>query len=200
MLIGLTGGMACGKSFVATTFASLGAHIIEADDLGRATMAPGGTAYAPIVKEFGTGILAPDGTIDRQALARLVFSNPAELAKLNGLIHPAVRAMARAKADRIEALDPHAVVIYVAAILIESGGHQECEKIVVVSCTAEQQMERALAREGATEASVRSRLAHQIPLEEKLRRADYVIDTSGAKEDTVRQTKLVYEALLRLAL
>lgn len=197
MFVGLTGGMACGKSFVARTFAELGAHVMEADELGRGLMEPGGAAYAAIVDEFGSNILDIAGRIDRAVLARIVFANAAELGRLNDIIHPAVREIAQQRAQAIFASEPNAVVIYVAAILIESGGHQDCDRIIVVSCTREQQLERALARPGATEAGVLARLAKQMPQDEKLLYADYVIDSSGTEEDTVRQTRMVYEDLLR---
>lgn len=199
MLAGLTGGIACGKSFVAQIFASLGARIIEADDLGREVLLPGNEAFGPVLEAFGRQLLTAEGLIDRAALARQVFNDPRALAQLNALVHPAVRARAMCQAEHWFTEDPHAVVVYVAAILIESGAYRECNKLIVVSCTPEQQLERAIARAGNTakEEEIRARIARQIPLEAKRKYADYLIETSGTKEETARQTKLVYEELLR---
>jgi dephospho-CoA kinase len=189
--VGLTGGMACGKSFVAGELGRLGAHVIEADDVGHQVMQPGGEAHDAVLVAFGT--------VDRARLGERVVADPAELDKLNAIVHPAVRARASRQFQEFGASDPHGVVVYVAAILIESGAYREVDKMIVVSCAAEQQMARAMNRPGASEASVRARLERQMPLEKKKEFADYVIDTSGAKEDTVRQTEVVYKDLRRLA-
>ena len=119
--------------------------------------------------------------------------------ELNAIVHPAVRNRARRQSKEIAAANPHAVVIYVVAILIESGAYREVDKIIVVRCEREQQIERAMARPGAIEAGVLARLERQMPLEKKLTFADYVIDTSGTREDTVRQTEVVYQNLRELA-
>jgi dephospho-CoA kinase len=199
LLVGLTGGMACGKSFVAAELRALGCHVVEADELGRDVMRLEGEAYPEIVAAFGTGILDEQGWIDRPKLAALVFGNPAQLARLNAIVHPAVRERARGLFREIGERDPHAVIIYVAAILIESGAWREMDKMIVVSCGRAQQIERAMHRPGAVESGVLARLESQMPLEKKLTFADYVIDTGGTKEDTLRQTALVYEDLRRLA-
>jgi len=192
LIAGLTGGLGCGKSFVAAAMRDLGAYIIEADELGHKVIAPEGEARAAVQAAFGE--------TDRTKLAAAVFGKPAELAKLNAIIHPAVRARARREIAEIAARDPHAVIVYVAAILLESGGLEGATKTIVVSCTAEQQLARALERPGATEASVLARMEHQMPVAEKIARADYVIDTSGTKDETLRQTKMVFEDLRKLAL
>lgn len=196
--VGLTGGMACGKSFIAAELGRLGCHIIEADEVGHQVLDPGGEAFDAVIAAFGRDILDPAGRIDRARLAQLVFGDPERLEKLNAIVHPAVRARAARAFAEIGARDPHAVVIYVVAILIESGAHKEVDKIIVVSCTRAQQIERAMHRPDATEASVLARLERQLPLEKKKEFADYIIDTSGAKEDTLRQTELVYRDLRRL--
>lgn len=199
LIAGLTGGLASGKSFVAEGFRRLGCQIVEADDLGREVMKPGGGAFHNIVQVFGRDIVDDEGVINRAALAKRVFTDPAALSKLNNIVHPAVRARARQAFERIRAEDPNAVVIYVAAILIESGANREVEKVIVVSCSKERQFERAMHRSGATEADVVARIATQMPLDARLRFADYVIDTNGTKEDTLRQTEEVYKELRRLA-
>ena len=192
MIAGLTGGMACGKSFVADALREAGAHVIEADELGHQVIGPDGEARDAVLAAFGT--------TDRAALASAVFGKPTALAKLNAIVHPAVRDRVRRSIQEITARDPHAVIVYVAAILMESGGMDGMSKLIVVHCAREQQIARAMERPGATEEGVRARLAHQLPVAEKLARADYVIDTGGTKEDTLRQTKLVFEELRKLAL
>jgi dephospho-CoA kinase len=189
---GLTGGMACGKSFVAGALAKLGCYVIEADDIGHEVMEPGGEAYDAVLAAFGT--------IDRPRLAELVFSDPEQLEKLNAIVHPAVKARAARQFREIGERDPQAVVVYVAAILIESGAYREVDKIILVNCSREQQIERAMHRPGASENSVLARLERQMAPEKKMELADYIIDTGGDKEDTLRQTEIVYKKLRRLAL
>jgi dephospho-CoA kinase len=191
LIAGLTGGMACGKSFVADAMRELGAYVIEADQLGHEVIGPGGEARAQVLAEFGE--------TDRAKLAKLVFGKPAELARLNAIVHPAVRARARRSIEEIAARDPRAAIVYVAAILVESGGLEGMDKTIVVTCPREQQIARAMERPGADEASVLARLEHQMPIAEKIARADFVIDTGGTKESTLRQTKMVFEELRKLA-
>jgi dephospho-CoA kinase len=198
--VGLTGGMACGKSFVAATLRDLGCHIVEADDVAHEVIAPGGEAYDEVLEVFGADLLDDKKQIDRTLLAERVFNDPDRLEKLNSIVHPAVRVRAMRDFDEIGARDPLAIIIYVAAILIESGAYREVDKIIVVTCTKAQQIERAMHRPGATPAGVLARLERQMPVEKKREFADYIIDTSGEKEDTVRQTELIYEQLRRLAL
>lgn len=197
--VGLTGGMACGKSFVASTLAELGCEVVEADEVARAAMQPGGDAYEAVVTEFGREILDERGMIDRPRLAALVFGAPARLELLNAIVHPVVRERALREFDDIGGRDPRAVVVYVAAILIESGAWREMDKIIVVSCDRARQIDRAMQRPGAAKADVLARIRSQMPLEEKRNYADYLIDTGGTKEETLRQTKVVYEDLRRLA-
>ena len=191
LIAGLTGGMACGKSFVAHALREMGAYVFEADELGHEVLGPGGEARAQVLAEFGE--------TDRAQLATVVFGHPELLAKLNAIVHPAVRARVRRSIEEIAGRDPHAVVVYVAAILIESGGLEGMDKMIVVTCPRDQQIARALERPGATETSVVARLEHQMPIGEKIARADYVIDTGGTKESTLRQTKIVFEELRKLA-
>src|SRR5579862_2799262 len=144
--VGLTGGMACGKSFVAGALRDLGCDVIEADDVGHEVMRPDGEAYAGVVAAFGTGILDGQGLIDRPKLAAMVFGEPSQLEKLNAIVHPAVRKRALAALHEIGERDARAIAIYVAAILIESGASDGMDKIIVVSCDRAQQMERAMHR------------------------------------------------------
>jgi len=198
--VGLTGGLASGKSFVGRTLAELGCFLICADDLGHQVLEPGGEAYQATIDLFGKEIL--DGTtINRRALGARVFANPAELRKLNALVHPAVRARARALAQAYFEGHPDGIAVFEAAILIETGSYKDYDRLIVAVCREEQQVERALARNGArdglTREQVLDRMRQQIPLRDKIKYADYVIDTSGSKEDTVLQTRKVYEDLIR---
>jgi dephospho-CoA kinase len=192
--VGLTGGLASGKSFVGEALADLGCHLVQADELGREVLMPGGEAYEAVIREFGQGILEADRTIGRKRLAAEVFGKPERLAKLNSLVHPPVIEREGRILAALEARDPDGIAVVEAAILIETGSYKRFHKIVLAVCRPEQQIERAIER-GLTREEALARLQSQMPLDEKRRYAHYVIDTSGAKEDTLRQTREVYRAL-----
>jgi dephospho-CoA kinase len=196
--VGLTGGLASGKTFVGDALAQLGCHVIRADDLGHQVLLPGGEAYDAVVNEFGDRILDDEGMIDRRRLAALVFDNPDRLAKLNGLVHPPVTRRERAMEEDISRRDPRAIAVVEAAILVETGSNRRFDKLIVAVCTLEQQLERAMKRSSYTKEEVMARLSRQLPLEEKVKVADYVIDTSGPKEHTLEQVRQVYESLRSL--
>ena len=193
--VGLTGGLACGKSFVAEELARLGCFVVHADEIGHEVLAPGGDAYVSVIAEFGRDILNAEGQIDRRLLAARVFGDSERLARLNALVHPAVFRREDQLMSEFAARDPHGIAVVEAAILIETGSYRRFDRMVLVTCEEEQQVERALRREGAVETDVRARLSRQMPLAEKRKYADFVIDTNGDKEDTIRQTRAVYEAL-----
>jgi dephospho-CoA kinase len=180
---GLTGGMASGKSFVLKAFAGFGCHVIEADELGHQVIEPGGSAHDAVMREFGT--------VDRKTLASMVFGHPDRLAQLNAIIHPAVHEREREILSSLKG----GIAIYAAAILIELGTYKNFDCLIVVYCTREQQIERAMHRPGSTMEDVMARLDRQMPLEEKRKYADYLIDTSGTKESTLQQTTDVYHCL-----
>jgi dephospho-CoA kinase len=196
--VGLTGGLACGKTFVGEALAGWGCLLIQADELGHHVLESGGEAYDGVVAEFGPRILAPDGRIDRQALAERVFGSPERLARLNGLVHPAVVRREEELIAGYAAREPHGIAVVEAAILIETGSYKRFDRIILVTCAEQQQIERALRRDGENLADIRARLNRQMPLEGKRKFAQFVIDTSGQKEDTLRQTRAVYEALRRI--
>jgi dephospho-CoA kinase len=200
LTVGLTGGLASGKSFVGHALADLGCLLIEADILGHQVMEPGAEAYGGIVREFGRDILNQDGAINRRFLAREVFGNPERLEKLNALVHPPVRARAAALAAEFEAANPGGIAVTEAAILIETGRHTSFDRLVVAVCTEQQQIDRAMMRDHLTREEVLDRMRRQMPLEEKVKYSDYVIDTSGTKEHTLVQTREVYQSLRSLAL
>jgi dephospho-CoA kinase len=195
---GLTGGFASGKSFVSRVLEELGCHVVRADELGHQVLQPGGEAFAPVIDKFGAQILDAAGRIDRKRLAAEVFDSPELLAQLNAIVHPAVIRKEEEFLHRVEAADPCAIGIIEAAILIESGSYKRFDRLILVVCTPEQQLERAMKRGGYTRSEVLARLSRQLPVEEKRRFADYVIDTSGTEEETVEQTKAVYRSLRSL--
>jgi dephospho-CoA kinase len=196
--VGLTGGLACGKTFVGEALAALGCHVLQADQLGHAALLPGGEAYGPVVREFGPGILAGNGEIDRRALAEQVFGSAERLALLNSLVHPPVLRQEEAWLDRVAAGDPRGIAVIEAAILIETGSHQRFDKLIVVVCEEQQQIERSMKRDGVGRERVRARLSRQMPVSEKRKFGDFIIDTSGTKEETLRQARAVYDALRRI--
>jgi dephospho-CoA kinase len=195
--VGLTGGLACGKSFVGEELARLGCLLIHADELGHEVLLPSGEAYDDVVREFGVGFLTEGGEIDRKALAAQVFGAPERLAKLNALVHPPVFRREDALIAEYRERRPDGIAVVEAAILVETGSYKRFDRIILVTCREEQQVERAMRREGAQLEDVRARLGRQMPLAEKRKYAHFVIDTSGDKEETVRQTREVYDALRR---
>jgi dephospho-CoA kinase len=196
--VGLTGGLASGKSLVGHALADLGCHLIEADALGHEVMLPGGDAYAPVVSEFGAEILDTTGAIDRRCLGALVFGHPERLAKLSSYVHPAVVRREEQIMAGIQASDPQGIVVVEAAILVETGSYRRFARVIVAVCSREMQIARAMKRDGLTREEVLARLERQLPLEEKVKVADYVIDTSGTKEHALEQTREVYRSLRSL--
>lgn len=196
--VGLTGGLACGKTFVGQALADLGCHLIQADELGHEILLPGGEAYVDVVREFGPGILNEDGTIDRKRLAAEVFAKPERLETLNRLVHPHVFRRERELIDRFAKSDPRGIVVVEAAILIETGTFKNYDRLILVECEEQQQVARALKRDHNDRADVLARIRRQMPLDEKRKFAHYVIDTSGNKEDTLRRVREVYDALRRI--
>jgi dephospho-CoA kinase len=193
--VGLTGGLASGKTFVGEALAGLGCHLVNADVLGHQALAPAGEAYAAVVREFGTDILEPDGSISRPRLGACAFDRPERLAVLNSIVHPAVIRREEELLAGFAASDPDGIAVVEAAILIETGSHRRFDRIILAVCGREQQIERAMARDGLTREQAEARLARQMPLEEKRKFADYMIDTRGSKEETLRQVQATYRTL-----
>jgi dephospho-CoA kinase len=197
--IGLTGGLASGKSFVGRALADLGCLLVKADELGHLVLEPDGEAFEAVVKEFGRGILGENGAIDRKRLAAEVFNRPDRLAALNAIVHPPVIRLEEKIIEEFASRKPDGIAVMEAAILIETGSYKRFDKLIVAVCTPEQQVQRASERDGLTREEALARMARQMPLAEKLKYADYVVDTSGAKEDTLRQVKEVWNQLRSLA-
>ncbi|MBV8821067.1 MAG: dephospho-CoA kinase [Acidobacteriaceae bacterium] len=198
--VGLTGGLASGKSFVGRSLASMGAHLIQADEIGHEVLDRHGSAYPAVVEQFGAGVLDTGGNIDRRKLAAVVFNDSDKLQRLTGIVHPAVLKREQEMMDEIARTDPQGIAVVEAAILVETGSYRKYDRLILVVCSPEQQMERAMHRDSYTREEVTARLQRQLPLEEKKRLAHYIIDTSGTKENTVEQTRAVYNDLLRLNL
>lgn len=196
--VGLTGGLASGKSFVGRTLAELGCYLIKADELGHQVIEPGGEAYDAVVALFGREILRPDGHIDRRRLAALVFGDPERLMQLNALVHPPVKARERALAAAFAREHPDGIVVTEAAILVETGSYKDYDRLIVATCRPEQQIERSMERDSASREEVLDRLRRQMSLEDKVKYADFVIDTSGTKENTLQQVRAVYQSLRNL--
>lgn len=196
--IGLTGGLATGKSTVAQELSRLGCSVLRADDLGHAVLKKGGEAYEPVVRAFGRAILLPDGEIERSRLAGIVFDDEGKLKLLNSLVHPAVFSREEAWMQQVEDADPCAIAVVEAAILVETGSHRRFHKLVLAVCGEEQQIERAMARGGVTREQALARINRQMPLAEKKKFADYLIDTSRTMDDTIQQVAHLYESLRSL--
>jgi dephospho-CoA kinase len=196
--VGLTGGLGCGKTFVGEALVDLGCHLIQADELGHQVLLPTGEAYVDVVREFGQGILNADGTIDRKRLAAEVFGKPERLETLNRLVHPHVFRREHELMEQLAQSDPRGIVVVEAAILIETGTYRNYDRLILVECEEEQQIERSLKRDHTDRNEVLARLSRQMPLAEKRKFAHYVIDTSGSKEQTLRRLREVYDALRRI--
>lgn len=197
--VGLTGGYATGKTFVATELERLGCHVIHADRLGHAVLDPNGEAYNPVVAEFGREILSSGGTIDRKKLASIVFMDPARLQILNSLVHPAVFRLEEQMLHDFEKDDPNGIAVIEAAILIEAGRAELFDRLIVTTCSLETQIARGMGRDKLSREQVMARIERQMSQEEKTKYADYVIDTSGPKSETIQQVRRVHEDLKGLS-
>jgi dephospho-CoA kinase len=198
LCVGLTGGLATGKSFIGRTLEEWGCGIIRADNLGHEALAPGGEAYQAVIDAFGSGILKEDTTVDRRRLGEIVFADAEKLARLNALVHPVIFRREQERIEEFRAANPNGIVVVEAAIMIEAGSYTRYQKLIVAVCQEEQQIERAMRRDGLSREQAAARIRRQMPLEEKVRMADYVIDTSGSKQETIRRTREVYDSLRSL--
>jgi dephospho-CoA kinase len=202
--VGLTGGIAAGKSVVAEMFASLGAHVMQADEIAHQLMQPGEAVYQEVVRHFGDGILDPDGSVNRARLAELAFSNrPSRIQELNQIVHPAVIRRQEEWMEQVGRRDPHAISFVEAALILEAGSAKSFDRLVVVTCRPEQRVQRWADRLGVNEETARRevtrRMAAQLPDEEKIKAADHVIDNSGSLDETRRQVNEIYRQLKKEA-
>ncbi len=196
--VGLTGGIAVGKSFVVSVLRELGCEVLDADVVAHQAIEPGKPAYQDIVSEFGTGVLPgvfnADGTINRPALGAIVFGDEAKRLRLNAIVHPRVF---EAQATWLATLNPSAIAVIDAALMIETGSYKRFDKVVVVHCTPELQLERLMVRNQLTREQAEARIAAQMPSAEKVKVADYTIETSLGFEDTRRQVEALYSHLMQ---
>ena len=195
LLVGLTGGIATGKSTVSEIFRRLGCEIIDADVLAREVVEPGEPALAAIVAEFGPGILDPAGRLDRKKLGAIVFADPDKRRRLEAITHPQIRVRLAERLQELIARGFEGLVIFDAPVMIESGTSRHVDRLVVVVTDAATQRARAVGRDG-DRADVERRIASQMPLADKARLADYVIDNSGTPEATIAEVRRVHRALL----
>ena len=196
LLVGLTGGIATGKSTVAEVFRRLGCVIIDADGLAREVVVPGEPAYDEIVATFGRGILRPDGLLDRQKLGAIVFAAPDAKKRLEAITHPRIRERFAEALAELEARDFAGIVIFDAPVMIESGNYTAMDRLVVVVTDAATQARRLTARDAVGAAEAEQRIGSQMPVAEKAKLADYVIDNSGDRETTIAEARRVHAALL----
>ncbi|MEG6590978.1 dephospho-CoA kinase [Paenibacillus barengoltzii] len=187
MNIGLTGGIATGKSTVSRLLAERGAAIIDADVIAREIMEPGHPVLAAVSERFGPGVLNADGTLNRKKLGEIVFSNPEERKALEALTHPAIRAEMKQRMEELEAADPHRLVVADIPLLYESGLDPLYERIMVVYVPREVQLTRLMLRDGLSKEAAEQRINAQMDIEIKKERADILIDNSGGLEETKRQ-------------
>jgi dephospho-CoA kinase len=197
--VGLTGSIAVGKSFVSGVLAELGCHVLDADEVARRVVEPGGAGLRAIVETFGEWVLRPEGTLDRAGLGEVIFRDAEQRELLNSILHPLIIAEQDEALRRWEEIDPRGIGVIDAALLIESGGHARFDKLVVVHCRPEVQLERLMRRNNLSREEAARRIAAQMPQDEKLRHADFAIDTSLSFDDTRTQTERVYDALRELA-
>ncbi|MBM3311480.1 MAG: dephospho-CoA kinase [Candidatus Aminicenantes bacterium] len=196
LTVALTGGIAAGKSVVARVFEARGCVLFRADEVARRLIDPGGPAVRPLIERFGQDIAGPDGGVDRQKLAAIVFGDPAGRADVNRVVHPLVEKARRAEVARLEAEGRTEVFVSEAALTIEAGLEKGFDKVVVVWCPADLQIARLMGRDGLGREEACRRMAAQMPSEDKLRYADYVVDASGSLERTLAQAEAVYAKLL----
>lgn len=195
ILVGLTGGIASGKSTASKIFKKLGAYIIDADVLAREVVEPLKPAWRGVVKNFGKGVLNKDNSINRKKLAEIVFNNKKKRELLNSIVHPRVLKRAKEIEKEIVKKDPEAVIIFDAALLIESGAYKKMDKNIVVYADEDVQVKRLIKRDGLTKDEAKKRIKAQMPLRQKVRFADYIIDGNKVLNMVKKQAKTTLERL-----
>ena len=200
--VGLTGGIASGKSVVGEMLVALGAHLVQADDIAHQLMLPGQPVYDEVVRHFGSAILNPDGSVNRAKLAEAAFgkaAGPSRIDELNRIVHPAVIRRQEEWMEEVGRQEHHAVAIVEAALILEAGVAKRFDRLIVVTCTDQQRIARFAARQkldlDAARKEVARRMAAQLPDAEKTEAADYVIDNSGSLDRTQEQVRKVWEKL-----
>jgi dephospho-CoA kinase len=190
--VGLTGNIASGKSVAAVRFTELGAHVIDADLVVHELLKSGTATYRKIMDAFGREILTAKGEIDRRKLGQMVFCDANKRLLLNSLTHPEVGAEILRRMSSLEEASPNGIIIVDAALMVETGSYKMYQYLIVVLCNPDVQVSRLMSRDGLTEADAKARVASQLAIEEKLKLADYVIDTSGTLRHTYDQVDAIY--------
>ena len=196
--VGLTGSIGTGKSFVSSVFVELGCHVLDADQTAREVVMPGTEGLKTLVDTFGPDILATDGTLDRKRLGALIFADQSKREQLNHILHPFIIKRQDEILNAWEAEDPEGIGIVDAALMIESGGYKRFDKLIVVHCRPEVQLERLMLRDKLSRDEALRRINSQMPQEEKQKFADYLIDTSDGYESTRSQSVEIYQKLTRI--
>jgi len=196
--VGLTGSIGVGKSFVASVFVELGCHVLDADQTAREVVMPGTQGLKALTEAFGEEILNPDGTLNRKQLGAVVFNDEDQRQRLNSILHPFIIVRQDEIMNAWEAEDPDGIGIIDAALMIESGGYKRFDKLIVVHCRPEVQLERLMLRDKLSRDEALRRINSQMPQEEKQKFADYLIDTSDGYESTRAQTEAVNQKLIRI--
>ncbi len=200
LIVGLTGGIASGKSMISGILRSLGAFIIDADVIAHELIKPGLAAWQEIVDQFGQGILLKDGSINRPLLGRMIFKDPVKRGVLNSILHPRIFKEVERQKEEIERESPGAIVILDVALLIETGAHEQVDVVILVQVSEDLQIERLMERNGLTREEAMERIRAQASLEEKQRYAGYIIDASKSPEEVRQQTIEIFEKLKALNL
>ncbi len=196
--VGLTGSIGVGKSFVASVFVELGCHVLDADQTAREVVMTGTPGLKALTEAFGEEILNTEGTLDRKKLGAVIFNDQSQRERLNRILHPFIIARQDEILNAWEAEDPEGIGIVDAALMIESGGYRRFDKLIVVHCRPEVQLERLMLRDKLTREEALRRINSQMPQEEKQKFADYLIDTSDGFELTRSQSVEIYHKLLRI--
>ena len=199
MILGVTGGIATGKSSVTEQFRVMGLPIVSADELARVVVRVGTDTLPMIVERFGAEVLCTDGSLNRERLAQIIFADDTARRDLNQIIHPAIARLAESTlASLVAAGATH--IVYEVPLLYEVGAESRVDKVLVVSADSEVQIKRLMARDGVDRTAAKARIASQMSLEEKINRADYVIDNSGTPDETARQVRdLCHELTISVA-
>lgn len=197
--VGLTGSIAVGKSFVLGVLAELGCRVLDADMTAREVVAPGTPGLKAVVDTFGSETLQPDGTLDRARLGSIVFSHEEKRVLLNSILHPFILAAQDDQLRRWQLETPNALAVVDAALMIESGGYRRFDKLIVVHCRQEVQLDRLITRDGLTAEEAKRRMAAQLSQAEKIKYADFLIDTSAGFDSARGQTEAVFRQLQELA-
>jgi len=193
--VGLTGSIAVGKSFVLEVLRELGARTMDADQIARECVEPGTPGLSAVVEEFGDGVLAANGSLDRMKLGAIIFADEAKRQKLNSILHPFIIARQDEVMQQWDGETPEAIAVIDAALMIESGGYKRFDKLIVVHCQPEIQLQRLMKRNNLSREEAALRIKSQMPQEEKMKYADYLVDTSGEFENTRRQVEELWRKL-----